>query len=49
LIATALFIMSTSLKVKLWIKKCTFISFFGLGMRSEGNAPKNGKPRVLFT
>ena len=27
----------------LWIKKCTWISFVVLGMRSEGNDPKNGE------
>jgi len=49
LTARASSIMSSSLKVKLCTKKCTFTSFCDLGMRSEGNAPKNGEPRLLFT
>ena len=32
--------MSSSMKVKRWIKKCTLTSFVALGMQSEGNAPK---------
>ena len=39
--------MSSTLKVKLWIKTCTLISFVTLGMWSAGNAPKNGEPKLL--
>jgi len=31
------------------IRKCTLIFFVVLGMRSEGNAPKNVKPKVGFS
>ena len=49
LTARALSIMSSSLKVKLWIKKCTLISCVNLWMQSEGNASKNGKQTVGFS
>jgi hypothetical protein len=41
--------MSSSLKVKLWIKKCTLISFVALWMRSEGNILKKGEQTVGFS
>jgi len=33
----------------LWIKKRTLTSFVTLGMRSEGNAPKNVEPKVGYS
>ena len=39
----ALSVMSLSLNAKLWIKKCTLISFITLGILSEGNSVKNGE------
>jgi len=33
----------------LWIKKCTLASFVALGMRSQGNAPKNWEPIIGFS
>jgi len=42
-------IMRWSLKVSLWINKCTLISFVTGGMRPEGTAQKNGKSIVDFS
>jgi hypothetical protein len=44
LTARIFFIHRSSLKFNLWLKGCTLTSFVALGMRSEGNAPKNLYP-----
>ena len=36
-------------ELKLLVKKCTLTFFVALGMRSEGNATKNGEPTVGFS
>ena len=36
-------------RIAVWWKKCRLTSFVILGMRSEGNAPKNGEPTVDFS
>jgi len=42
-------IPQNSMHNMLGIRKCTLIFFVVLGMRSEGNAPKNGKPKFGFS
>jgi len=46
--ARILSIISSYVKSKQWIKKCTLASFVAFGMRPEGNTPKNEEPAVGF-
>jgi len=45
----ALFIISSSLKVNLWITKCALTSFIALQMRSESNTLQSGETSVYFS
>jgi hypothetical protein len=45
----ALFIISSCLKVNLWITKCALTSFIALQIRSESNTLQNGETSVYFS